>query len=354
MMDAQPSVSDDANSAAMLDDLSEGFSTDENSAIVDDAKRVVSGLRSGVRAVIDACVLTATTCQRFPDSIDEFLDVLVAGNIISRAERRLGPASPKLSKLRTIGNHAELLNREEVFPHLVSGFTVIHQLLVLYKKLDGNDEARVRKLVDIIRLQPTLSMDFLKEQTDIAKKSTPPEVPNEPSAFEGDPCNTDSALEMGRGKYDLVLLSPDSRDVRRLSEDYPESGDSPRCLRVHEDVDADSIAVVIARLVDLPVIINRLLSYCGIDRVSRVMLVREPLDRDVTDAEVVVVADRGRRQFELPRDFAWPAKGEPIDGISIATRLAPHSSNRLHLFAPRKCDGWSSVIGDENWKRIDE
>lgn len=241
------------------------FSSDENAGVVTDAKRVVSGLRSGVREVIDACVLAAATCERFPDSIDDFLDVMVAGNIISAAERRLGPASPKLSKLRTIGKHAELLNREEIFPHLVSGFTVIHQLLVLFKKLEGDDEERVSKLVDILKLQPTLSMDFLKKQTDLAKKKRNAAPPNELSAgADGLASTSDGAVEPVQCKYVQVLLTPDFYDIRRVNEYYPESGDYPRCLRVHEDVDDDCTAIVVARLIDFPIVANRLLPHCAV------------------------------------------------------------------------------------------
>lgn len=240
MMDTQPSVNKDAITAPALEELNEDFSTDENRDIVDDAKRVVSGLRSGVRAVIDACVLTATTCQRFPDSIDAFLDVLVAGNIISRAERRLGRASPKLSKLRTIGSHAELLNREEIFPHLVSGFTVLHQLTLLYKELPGDDEeARVEQLAEALKIQPELTMEFLKTQTNLAKEKkksntiAAPEAPSDSSAFaECLACTAGGAVESGPAKYDQVLLTPDFRDVRRLGDEYPEGADLPRCLRM--------------------------------------------------------------------------------------------------------------------------
>jgi tetrahydrodipicolinate N-succinyltransferase len=63
--------------------------------------RVVDGIRKGVRALIDACVVVEETVRLYHDdrdAIDEFMAALVDGNIISKSEGRLGLASPKLSK----------------------------------------------------------------------------------------------------------------------------------------------------------------------------------------------------------------------------------------------------------------
>jgi hypothetical protein len=338
-------------------DLKGDLSFVENYDIVGDAERVVSGLRSGVRAVIDACVLTATTCGRFPRSIDAFMDVLVDGNIISREERKLGTASPKLSKLRTIGNHAALLNRHDIFPHLVTGFTLLHQLLVLYKNVEGDDEdARVSKLLDIIKVQPTLSMDFLKRQTEIAKerrksKEAATSKPAGNHGTERDAVATDSTAA---NDHDLILLTPSHRDIRKLRDDYFEEGDHPRCLRVHEQANGDAVAIVIARIVDFPIIATRLLPFCGFDGPMKVICLREDVNRDITDAEVLIIAERGRMRLEMPANFAWPTEGEPIDAASIAARLFPDAASRLHVFAPRETEGWTSVSETASWERADD
>jgi hypothetical protein len=163
-----------------------------------------------------------------------------------------------------------------------------------------------------------------------------------------------STVEIDRNKYDLILLTPDFRDVRSLKADLTEGEDLPLCLRVHEQVDDDAVAIVVARLVDFPIIATRLLPHCGFDSASRVILAREPIGRDVTDADIVIIADRGRKPFQLPNDFVWPAKDQSIDAVSIAARLQHDAANRLHLFASSDSEGWNSVIGGKNWERVDE
>lgn len=84
------------------------------------------------------------------------------------------------------------------------------------------------------------------------------------------------------------------------------------------------------------------------------MRIHELIDRDITDAEVVIIAQRGRKRFEIPRDFVWPATDEAIDAVSIATRLMPEAANRLHVFATHRSEAWTSLVGDENWERLDD
>jgi hypothetical protein len=117
------------------------------SVAAEEGALVVSGFRAGVQSVIDACVRTSETITRFrddPSAVDDFLSVLVEGNLISRSEARLGLASPKLSKFRTIGHNAEMLSREQAFRYLPPGYTVIYQVTVLYSVLGGDTLDRGR------------------------------------------------------------------------------------------------------------------------------------------------------------------------------------------------------------------
>ena len=147
-------------------------------------------------------------------------------------------------------------------------------------------------------------------------------------------------------------MEPNQRDIRGLNDEYPD--ERPPCLRVHERIAADAVAITIARLLDLPIVANEFLSHCGFDRPSRIILAQDPNGRDVTNAEIVIVAVRGQPRFDLPEDFAWPSIGESIDANSIVARLVPDAVNKLHVFASAETEGWSSIVGDANWSHADE
>jgi hypothetical protein len=316
-----------------------------------EAALVVSGFRSGVQAVIDACVRTNETVLRFrndPDSIDAFLAVLVDGNIISRNEARLGKASPKLSKLCTIGSHCGLLSREEVFRYLEPGYTVLYQVIVLYNTLPGDDNVRFEKLVQILREERTASRDALSDRTAAAKRAN--------RSLETVPAASDNSRREGdiSHSFDLVLLTPDrQRDLRRLNENYV---DRPRfCQLAHDLLAEEATAVVSARLTDLPLIENKLLPILGFPGPSHVFLVREPIESNVTDAEILVVADR--KQTPSAPEFRWLSPGEPLDVTSLAELLVPDAKRKLHLFGqdtPVESLGWRSFIGNSNWSQADE
>lgn len=316
-----------------------------------EAALVVSGFRSGVRAVIDACVRTFETVQRFGDdpvSIDAFLAGLVDGNLISRSEARLGKASPKLVKLCTIGANCGLLSREEVFEHLVPGYSVIYQALVLYNTLQGSEDDRFNQLVRILREERPVSREALIARTAAAKAAN--------KGLESVPAAVDrhvGPVADIRHTHDFVLLTPDrTRHFSRLNEDYL---DRPGFSQLAHDLLAqEATAVVVARLADLPLIENKLLPMCGFEGMSRVFLIREPLDADVTHAEIAVLAKRGPRDDAIKEEFEWFPRGEALDAALLWSRLAPNATRKLHLFASEKRNGWTSIIGEANWNQTDE
>ncbi len=318
-----------------------------------EAALVVSGFRSGVRAVIDSCVRTNETIRRFrddPDSIDAFLAVLVDGNVISRNEARLGKASPKLVKLCAIGAHCGLLNREEIFKFLEPGYTIIYQVVVLYNTLRGDEDARLEQLVRILRQERQVSREALIAWTDAAKRENrPASVELVSSSANGSGDNVKPNAEIGPN-HSLVLLTPDHRrDLRKLNEEYV---DRPRyCQLVHDLVAEDATAVVVARLADLPIIENKLLPLIGFLGPFRVFLVREPVGPNVTDAEIFIVAHRGS-VASVP-DFKWRSAVELFDAAAAAELLVPDATKRLHLFAAAPSDGWRSIVGEANWSQSD-
>ena len=172
--------------------------------------------------------------------------------------------------------------------------------------------------------------------TEAAKrKNRPASLELVSSSANGSSDSVRPSVEIGRN-HKLVLLTPDrGRDLRRLNEDYV---DRPRYSQLFHDLVAEeATAVVVARLADLPVIENKLLPILGFPGPSRVLLVREPIGWDVTDAEVLVVAHRGAAASTV--DFRWLSSTGVLDVISAAELLVPEAKQKLHLFAQRGLSG---------------
>ena len=326
------------------DDSDSPFSLGKSDAAYQGA-RVLIDLGAGTRAVIDAGVRTAKTVKQYqddPEAIDVFMAKLAEGKFISENERRLGRSSPKLSKLCTIGDHACFLRREEIHEHFLetgsTGYSVIYQLVVYYNTLQGDEEARFDQVVASLRAQRPSSRKAFSDLTQQAKKANTLSTDSELGA----------TLEKGQ-RFDLILATLDHRrDRRRLSDDYVEV--LPYCQRIHEQASERSVAIVVGRLTDLPAIENKLLAGFV---VSQILLLQQPLGADVTEAQVAVVALRGRDNEPIA-EFSWLPQGEPMDAISLAEQLVPNTKNKLHLFATGPSEGWISVIGEANWSQADD
>ena len=329
------------------------------SVAAEEGALVVSGFRAGVQSVIGACVRTWEAVTRFsgdPSAIDEFLGPLVEGNIISRSEARLGLASPKLSKFGAIGRNAEMLRHEQVFRYLPPGYTLIYQVTVLYSVLDGDDAHRFEQLVRELDALSPLSRERLIARTDEIKRAK--KSASTPSTFDAgrEPAATDLDTIANLGaEYKLALLTPDAQsDLWRLAEDYVAE---PEFLRLARELLAEeAVAVVVARLADIPLIENKLLPILGFSYVSQVCLVRVPMHADVTGAEVLIVAHR--KQADFTTNFTWLADAEALDAKAVVERLVPDAGKKLHLFASEEShqssDGWLSVVGKANWGQSDE
>jgi hypothetical protein len=330
------------------------------SAAAAEAALVVGGFRSGVRAVIDACVRTNEAVQSFPDDnpdlIDAFLAVLVDANIMSRSEARLGKASPKLCKFKTIGQKAEMLRDERIFRYLTPGYTLIYQVTVLYGVLDGDEVHRFDQLVRELGALSPISRERLITRTEELKRAKKGTSALPSISVAGDhPAGSDPDPISNLGTdYQVLLLTPDrARDFWTLSEDH---ATDPRFLRIGSHLAEDAVAVVTARLADIPIIENRLLPILGFSYVSQVCLIRMPSHADVTGAEVLVIAHR--KQTDFTANFTWITDSEKLDAKAVVERLIPDAGKKLHLFASEESGGssagWLSVVGDANWGQSDE
>ena len=311
------------------------------------AADVAERMRAGTYSMIEACVLFVDGVRRFEadhELTENFLEALVRENVIPKRSARLGIEKSKLSMLRKIGLHADLLLDARIFKYLPPGRSILLYVIRLYEVLSGDHDSRIERLVQLFEAEGSPSRDFLIEQVKLAERASQPDAPQ----------TADPWVAGDRGeRFDLILMTVlDRHDPRRLLADYPDR--KPFCLRVHERVANGAVGIVIARLVDLPVIENKLLPGCGFDGFAQGFLLRDPIDPDVTDAQVIVVTMRGRRGIEGLASFQWLPDGEPLDAVALASCLMPDAKTRLHLFASARFDGWSSTIGEANWSQADE
>jgi hypothetical protein len=316
------------------------FVLDKNEAALAGA-RVARGLRSAVDAVIDACEETYRATQSFDgdrELVDIFLSELEQANIVSSYEARLGSGSPKLSIFNTIGAHASILRRDELRSYIMevgcSGYTQLHPIVVAYKRFQGSEEEKYQTLLARLREDRPGSRQELIAFSKSAKIK--PTLPGTGGDLDGRRQPPDEG-------FDLVVATPSHSELRRL-RDF--STDSLRCLHIHQETARNAVAVVRTRLVDLPIVENKLLPGCGFDFISNVILTRMPSRLDVTTAEVIVVAKRSPGNDVT--EFDW-LHGD-IDLHELASRIAPDAKNKLYLFAPEETDGFFCIVGDANWE----
>ena len=98
--------------------------------------------------------------------------------------------------------------------------------------------------------------------------------------------------------FDLVLLTPSERDLKHLRADYAGAQTLKNCLPPHAHLEGNAAIVVAAKIPDLPVIADVLLLLAGFKRPTRVLLARRPASPDVSDAEVLIAAERGDIEVE--------------------------------------------------------
>jgi hypothetical protein len=378
-----------------------------------EAEQVVADLGLGVEAEIGAYVRVNDAIESFErdaPSLNDFLAGLVEGRVLSTREFRMGLSSPKLSKLRQVGEHADLLRHPDILSLLKPGYTILYQVVALHGELRGDETARTEALARILSAAPgnELSREFLSDQTKLTKKVTQTvnggkasrapeptaanfdrqniiknlidagtsvddiakrfgwkkvEIQNLVDAIRQGPASGDDEVATDNeltavgttlaglirvgATFDLLLLTPDEGELTRLREDYGEADALERCLPLHAVVGPDAVAVVSGRVSDL-VVIQNLLQLCGFGRRPRIFLPRPPALPDVTDDDVIVAVARGEARLSSTK-VAWFKGDDPIEPGSIAELLAPEASRRLHVFAPEALNGWTTVAGDDTW-----
>jgi hypothetical protein len=310
-----------------------------------EARLIADDWQGSVKSLISACVRIRRVILKGrgdQEYLKALLTALVDGRVLSRAEARLGMAAPKLSKLLKIGQSADLLRRSEIAQFLMPSYTTIYQLLVLSETLpDDHKEQKIQALISILTACPgEISREYLIEATRRLKRENVVAAVNGIRHPEHSPIEPKSRdlLEAGE-QFDLLLLTPSKRDLRLLRADYSD-GTLERCLPLFKLIQESAAAVIAAQIADFPLVGNVILPLCGFQRPSGVLLTRRPTSPDISEAEILITAERGGMRLVPPEDGLWLDKAGPADASAIATRLCPDASRKLHVFASAQADGW--------------
>ena len=277
-----------------------------------------------------------------------FLAVLVAGRVLPQAEALLGfSGSPKISKFRAIGAHATILLRPDVLPLLANadGYSVVYAVVVVYAALPGDEEAKVAELVRILAACPgTPTREFLAEAKKAverrARAAAKPGVAQRPDRR----CSRHGA-DRGRSRnggpaaQTCCWLRPAADDFRLLAEDYPGADALERCLPLHELVAEKAAVIVFGQLHHLATIQNVLLPLAGFNGRVRVLLARRPAGPDVTEADIIVLAERGGMRLAAIEDL-WDGPIDPWRSRPGSRRRPSSGSTPSRL--PRRLAGAAS------------
>lgn len=308
-----------------------------------------------IRACASICVV-CTTLGQDRQAWDYFLAELAKGNIISAAEVRLGTRSPKLSKLKTIGEHADLLLGPHVLPLLRGWWTFIYAAVQNYKASQGEETSRVDHLIRTLKECPeTSAVEHLEKSAKASSRAAKiaaadtavvEAVANDTVGRPDHPDAIDVGAFVDAAPSQLILAEPKSRDWKLISEPRVE-GDAPLCLSLHERVAESAVAVVFGRIVDLAAIERDFLPSCGFGKISHVFAVGAVEGSDLLLCDVIVVAERGM-------DTLLDADGIAQDAFrgnarEIAERLVPTATQKTHVFATEPSTGWHCIVAELNW-----
>ncbi len=309
--------------------------------------RMCRGLRDGVLSFEGA-----------PALLNAFLAPLVGCGVLTQNDALLGRSSAKISMLMQIAEHEHLLLRLEIARHLANGFTIAYQACVIFKRLPGKEEEKVNELARILAECPDDgAREYLLGVTRRLKRDAAaeraPQQADAQATGDAPPTGTLGGLIDGGRRFDLIVVTPEPAEFRLLGEDYhdevgAEESTLARLLPIRRVVDGDAAIIVAAPHRDFPVVANKLLDLCGFSRPSRVLLTRPTTSRDITDAEVIVIAKRGDARLNLPEDGSGDEEGA-LEPLEAAARLCPDAAHRLHLFASAQTQGWCCVPVDGSW-----
>ncbi|NGX99249.1 MAG: hypothetical protein G4V63_29845 [Candidatus Afipia apatlaquensis] len=309
------------------------------------AEAVVQSVNSARFSIIEAAVLIKNDLDRFRQSreaVDGYLDVLVTGGVIAKGDARLGEKASKLSVYRKVGEHAQLISG--FCRYFDPSLYVYYDVIRLFEALDRDEVALEHRLRAMAQLG--VSRESLQQAIrEIKSVRSTPAISAEAQVNSPSPT---AILKASSGEFGLILATPSKSDIRLLAQDIADqSVSTPRCLRVHERTADTAVLLVASLIVDIPVVVQRLLPYCGFSDASHVFLMEDAKGYDIARCAALTVASRG--DYIVPASDLEKIVANRLSPLETAASLATEDDGRLHLFATGASHGWTSIVGADNW-----
>lgn len=306
---------------------------------------VVQCLNSARFTIIEAAVLIRNSIDQFRknrDALDGFLDVLVEGGALAKSDAQLGEHASKLSVYRKVGEHANLLSN--LCHYFDPSLYIYYDVVRLFEALN-RDERAIEQQLKAMALFGVSRESLQQAIRDLKSSKHPPaEVPVVPEIT---PPGGTNALPP-TGEFGLILATPSASDIRLLARDMIDSAVGiPKCMRVHEWAANTAVLLVTSRIIDLPVVVHRLLPYCGFSGASHIFRLDGSAEHEITGCPVLTVSSRGEYPIEAAKLAEGLANG--LSPFDIAADWATEDDGRLHVFANEAPAGWTSIVGSDNW-----
>lgn len=154
-----------------------------------------------------------------------------------------------------------------------------------------------------------------------------------------------------RAEFDLLFIDP-RHQVTMLDEYYVDGpGTLDRCLQIHRVMAPTSVAVIPTKIRHLGVVQTELLPRCGFSRIKR-LPPRRGTGANLLNAEVLIVAERGRAPLIALSDQEWIDLATTLPPMEFAERIYPTAQNRLNAFATAHRPGWTSLPPNHTWIEV--
>lgn len=295
------------------------------------ADRVTEHWINAPKSLILACVYFVAAWNAFedyPDKLDAFLARLASTRVLSQDDiLTRWKANGKVAMLRKIGRHADLLMLPSILPFLTAYYSIIYQICLMIEDVGFDQTERW------LSTRPNATRDEVIRGRAAFKGDAESEPISAPQSFQ------DTEVQ-------VFALQLPSKDWRYFANDYVETDALDRCLNRPQSAENAGLVA----FVPLPMLgtferaFMPLLGFGALDKLFLESRVESP---EITDRDVIVVARRGN--FRPQPLNVFPADAGHRDILALADLFFPDTTVRCQLFARERADGWTTLIGDENW-----
>jgi hypothetical protein len=281
---------------------------------------------------------------------EEYVAGLVQRAMLTKREAADPQGSAKLSRLRKVARHEDVLNRPEVLLRVGASLSKLDLCASIFEEAEGAVAEKRQKLIDILENCPNEEVDraYLAAAHKALKRAQnpPPEHDHAPTDA-ADGATTWSSLRDNKSRFDRVLITPRPADMRRFAKSLAHPERIEEQLPLRDVLAKNAVIVIAAEVSDLPRLVEYPALRCGIKGPPSVFLARRPMTAEISKAPILIALERGDVESSAAGANLWIEGGE-VDFAAMAAHLYP-GGQWLHVFAGEEQDGFTSLIGDHGW-----